>query len=374
MRNPFIVFRIAVFALSSYMNLYLFAMSIWNLASLKSIDSKTSGPGVLIFLSSIFYCCCQLLALSEYKWPSMAIFASVKFEVAWTMGISGFQLLSGLILVIAGPPAFCKSFNTSSCASMLALIPVIWISTLMLLAYSMILLFSAISHVTVLPDVWSFPVNRVPWFNSKELRPLNLPQTLNRPTSLQVTVTPAVASTSASQTVLDTDVEKGTGFLKVPSFIPQPGFFKSKPRAPTRSAHDEEDPESPSNYSSNTPIPNTPLSMRPTWAKDRDVRRGVDHPFGGKFFNLNPFRVFNATPSVPTPPPPTPPPKSEPPSQAGSTRVSYAHFPEQVANPDLPIDAKMRVKEWVRAGPRGVDGEDFIFHVGNERDSQLVVS
>ncbi|KAI0780781.1 hypothetical protein BD413DRAFT_463336 [Trametes elegans] len=407
MRNPFIVLRFVMFAILFYVNLLTVGFSVWNISVLKGLGGlAVDAPTFVVFNA------CLLLALLAaclvLSWYTSTAFDQVRYECGWTGIMSALQLASSIDITINGPPALCQGVSITACASSSLVVALSWVSSTMLLMYSFSLMTTAITHLSVIPDVWGASVCAVPWFaapsGSVESR-ISLPE------------------------VGDTKPKEVSGHFRTPIFEQ---YAKALPKTPARheppstppiwqarrsSLSIIDDPSSKRTTWTNRIFSGVPSisykrsteSLRPSWAKrGGSTRRGVDHPFAVPRAaprppqppTVRPLRTFKLkscwSPSTASPQShvafspraPARPPKAR---VAGTTGTgagagagaphsertvlsptstfyidlerdavvpvggahygrpqSYGMFPEDVVDPDMPVTRSQR-SEWVRA-------------------------
>ncbi|KAI0362269.1 hypothetical protein OH77DRAFT_38916 [Trametes cingulata] len=301
MRNPFIVLRFVLFAILVYVNLLTVGFAVWNLSELKSLQGQALGaPTFVVFNACVVLT--LLVACLVAAWYSLSAFDKVRNECGWTALVSALQLASSIDITVNGPPALCQGVSITACASSSLTVALSWISSTILLLYSFSLFTTAVTHMTVIPDVWTSSVRSVPWF----VVPSDCVESRLPPVSK-----PHPSASSADAAVLD--IKHSSFHFPTPIFeqhakaLPlSPQSPKSLPHSPTtppiwqarRSSGPtlpaDAFPPPPSSSSKRTTWTNRVFSsasstlgskrstesLRPSWAKrGAPGRRGVDHPF-----------------------------------------------------------------------------------------------
>ncbi|KAI0636823.1 hypothetical protein C8Q77DRAFT_526446 [Trametes polyzona] len=408
-RNPFIVLRFVLFAILVYVNVLTIGFAAWNLTVLKTLEGQALGaPTFVIFNACILL---ALLAMSLVSsWYSLKVVDQVRYECGWTTFIAALQLASSIDVTVNGPPALCQGVSIIACASSSLTVALSWVSSTILLLYSFSLITTTITHMNVIPDVWATSVRSVPWFVvpsdavesrvSYEEKPrysdvvdvkrssLHYPTPIFEQHAKVLPLSPKSAPESpttppiwqarrSSVPSLDMPPSKRTTWTN--------RVFSTVPSLAHKCSTE---------------------SVRPSWAKRAAPgRRGVDHPFAAPrqgpkplvLPTIRPLRTMKlkscwspatASPrsgsqtafsALASPPPPALPPKARvagaaPPRLSGTALsptstfyidlerdavvpvvggaparpVSYGMFPEDVADPDMPV-TRSRLSEWVRA-------------------------
>ncbi|OSD08709.1 hypothetical protein PYCCODRAFT_1484590 [Trametes coccinea BRFM310] len=400
LRNPFIVLRFVLFAILLYVNLLTIGFAVWNISVLRSLKAASLGAPTFV----IFNACLLLTLLAvclASSWYSHAAFSKVRYECVWTGLLSALQLASSIDVTVNGPPALCQGISITACASSSLMVALSWISSTMSLLYSFSLLTTTITHMSVVPDIWTSSVHAVPWFIV--------------PSDAVEARMPSEVKPRYSDVV---DIKRSSLHFPTPIFeqhakaLPlSPKSAESPTTPPIWQARRSSIPAADAPSSKRTTWTNRIVSgattltykrsvesMRPSWAKRAEGRRGVDHPFSvprpaPKPVAIRPLRTlklkscwsqstlsshrqttFSAIGSPRSPPalPPkarvagaAPPHLSGAPLSPSSTfyidleqnavvpvgavrPVSYGMFPEDVVDPDVPI-TRSQPSEWVRA-------------------------
>jgi hypothetical protein len=159
--------RYTVFGIFVIFNAIICSVSAWNLGILKSIGLFPTVDGFLIFLGIlgillIFPIIC-IEQTRKNALPSRVWFEVLWVSVFWIFNLSGAAATSALL-----PDLFCEmaesGWTLDRCTSTKVLVGFLWLSTVMHLAYLMILVIAAIIHAREHPDVWQAGVPDFPWF------------------------------------------------------------------------------------------------------------------------------------------------------------------------------------------------------------------
>lgn len=206
------------------------------------------------------------------------------------------------------------------------------------LTYFLTLFYLAVSHSSTYPAIWTRTVYKAPWFVEPTLGALH---TQHR--------APKKEKEPYESPVFRGDDEDDEGDL---GMLPL-----SSPHAPyMRNGDIESASVASTHYRAPPPPARSQESLRPTWAKRVNTRRGIDTPFAAVPVAQRLSRLVKSYWSAPSAPP-TPPPKVglDLPSEErlrgvflDCHRASYGFFPESVADEDKPI-SQARLSEWVRA-------------------------
>ncbi|KAI8998503.1 hypothetical protein BD414DRAFT_575024 [Trametes punicea] len=401
-RNPFIVLRFVLFAILSYVNLLTIAFAVWNFTVLKSLNVDVLGAPTFV----VFNACLLLILLAgclASSWYSTLALDKLWYECAWSGLMSVLQLASSIGITVNGPPTLCQGISITACASSSLTVALSWISSSILLLYSFSLVTTAITHMSVVPDIWTLSVRAVPWFaipiDIVESRmPLDKPRhsmdmkrsSFHFPTPIferHTKVLPRRPQSPESPTIPPI-----WGARK--SSVPTVDASASKRWTWTNRVFSD---------ASALTYKRSAESLRPSWAKRSVRRRGVDHPFAMPRAAPQPVTVHAIKPlrtlklkscwspstvssyshtafsTIGSPrSPPALPPKAHvagagAPQLLGATMsptstfyidlerdavvpvgapptrpVSYGMFPEDVVDPDMPV-ARSQPSEWVRA-------------------------
>ncbi|CDO72859.1 hypothetical protein BN946_scf185002.g44 [Trametes cinnabarina] len=400
MRNPFVVLRFVLFAILLYVNLLTIGFAVWNISVLRAIQFASLGAPTFV----VFNACLLLILIAVSlvsSWYSNAAFSGVRYETAWTGLLSALQLASSIDVTVNGPPTLCQGISITACASTSLMVALSWISSTILLLYSFSLLTTTITHMNVVPCIWITPVHAIPWFTI--------------PSGTIEARMPSEVKPRYSDVY---DFKRSSLHFPTPIFeqhakvLPLSPKFPESPTTPPiwrarRSSISTVDvPHSKRTTWTNRILSDATTlnykrsmeSMRPSWARRAEGRRGVDHPFAmsrpaPKPVAVKPLRslklkscwsqttlsshrhtTFSALGSPRSPPalPPkarvagaAPPQLSGAPLSPSSTfyidlerdavvpvgavrPVSYGMFPEDVVDPDVPI-TRSQPSEWVRA-------------------------
>ncbi|KAH9901077.1 hypothetical protein C8Q73DRAFT_229834 [Cubamyces lactineus] len=393
MRNPFIVLRFVLFAILIYVNLLMIGFAVWNLSVLKSLN--VDGLGAPTFV--IFNACLLLLFVTMCfvsSWYSSAAFDKVRYECGWTGLLSALQLASSIDVTVNGPPTLCQGIAITACASSSLMVALSWVSSTLTLLYSFSLLTTAITHMSLIPGVWTYSVHEVPWFTAPSD---NVESRMPSPEKAQKFEDEIKHAFHFSTPIFEQHAKvlpKSPVSPATPpiwqarrSSVPTLDVLASKRTTWTNRIFSG---ASPLTYKRSNE------SLRPSWAKRSAGRRGVDHPFAvaaprpAPLPTVKPLRTLKLkscwSPSTasshshtafsPRSPPAVPPkarvagaapqlagPALSPtstfyidlerdavvPVGAAPLRpVSYGMFPEDVVDPDMPV-THSRPSEWVRA-------------------------
>ena len=264
--------------------------------------------------------------------------------------------------------------------------------------YSFSLFTTAITHMSVVEDIWSSSVCSIPWFVGPST---SLPYT---PRPAKMMPDPEVVDIKRMSSHYPTPIFEQHAkalppspkselprYSGAPPSSMRPYLKSNRSSIPPPSASDRRTTWTSLLFANSRPPSlahkQSRESVRPNWAKRSSPRRGVDSPFAAPRFsisnlNLPPVRplrplklksVWSQTTVSSPPPVPALPqrahvvgasaPSHSPtgtfyidlerdavvPVGDASRPVSYGMFPEDVMDPDLPV-AKTRRSQWVRAG------------------------
>ncbi|KAI0748271.1 hypothetical protein C8Q80DRAFT_1120775 [Daedaleopsis nitida] len=410
MRNPFIVLRFALFAVLIYVNVLSIGFAAWNLTELKSLglDAHPLAPVLGAPTFVVFNSCLLVFLLVgclACSWLTFQPVDKVRYECVWTGIMSALQLAGAFSVTVNGPPLLCQGVSIIACASSSLTVALTWISCMMLLMYSFSLLTTAITHMTVIPNVWATSIRAIPWFVEP---PSSSPRSLesNRVVGEKVRRVSESLEIKRPSSHYPTPIYEQHTKALPPSPLEMP-TFPSTPTSPTwpprKGSAGSFDSVAYGPIGRRTTWTNRVMSgaaslshkmsiesMRPTWAKraSRSARRGVDLPFTMPRFSLKPpppvrplrpLKLKSCWSQSTASPPPVPalPPKARVSAtvRAGPvdtslsptstfyidleravvvsvgpvTRpVSYGMFPEDIGDPDQPI-TRSQPSEWVRA-------------------------
>ncbi|KAI1794506.1 hypothetical protein LXA43DRAFT_883612 [Ganoderma leucocontextum] len=394
MRNPFLVLRLVLFGILVYVNVLTIGFATWNLTVLKDLEIYVLGSPTFVVFNSCLLITLLALSLASLRF-SIKFIDQVRSECAWTGFLSALQLASCFAITANGPPVLCQGISIVACASSSLVVALSWISCMILVLYSFSLFTTAITHMTIIPDIWTSSVCAIPWF-------------VGPSTSLEYTPRPAKKA-RYSEVV---DIKRMSLHHPTPIFeqhaktlppspkLEPPRYSGAPPSAMRQSRKSNSGsilPPPPSDRRitwtsllfANSRPPSfahkqSRESVCPNWAKRASPRRGVDAPFATprfSFSNLPPVRplrplklksVWSQTTVSSPPAVPVLPQKAHvvgaySPSQSptgsfyidlerdavipvgdASRHLSYGMFPEDVVDPDLPI-TRARLSQWVRA-------------------------
>ncbi|KAI0673074.1 hypothetical protein C8Q78DRAFT_697722 [Trametes maxima] len=386
MRNPFVVLRFVLFAILVYVNLLIIGFAVWNLTVLKGLDVRALGaPRFVIFNACILIALLVVCLVSS--WFSRGAFDKVRDECIWTGLMSALLLASCIAITVNGPPTLCQGISITACASSSLMVALSWVSSTMLLMYSFALVTTTITHMSVIPDVWSASICSVPWF----VVPSQCVESRMPP--------PPEKTPRLSDVV---DIKRSSLHFPTPIFEQHAKTLPLSPKSPVTppiwQARRSSLPMIDAPPTKRTTWTNRVFSgmsqcstesVRPTWAtRGGAARRGVDHPFAvpraaPKPVPIRPLRPFKLkscwSPSTASshshlPAAPAPPPKARVAARSEGTGiamsptstfyidlerdavvpvgvqrpVSYGMFPEDVVDPDMPI-THSQPSTWVRA-------------------------
>ncbi|RPD66291.1 hypothetical protein L226DRAFT_609159 [Lentinus tigrinus ALCF2SS1-7] len=393
MRNPFIVLRFVLFAILVYVNILILGLAGWNISVLKGLKiHDLSAPTFVIFNACILII--MLAACLVSPWLVTKPVDKVRDECIWTGVMSGLQLASCFSITVNGPAALCQGISVTACASSSLVVALSWISCMILLLYSFSLLTTAITHMNIIPDVWSASIRTVRWYAAPEEH-LEAPSTTRYEKSRFSEMLEQKRLSFHYSTPIFEQHAKA-----LPASPLDPPKFPSTPTSPIWQSRKDSagslkfaEPALPSRRTTWTSrimsgagtlshkISNE--SMRPNWAKRASPRRGVDLPFTMPRFSfkplppvrpLRPLKLKSHWSQSTSSPPPVPalPPKARVAGPLDTTLsptstfyidlerdavvpvapvprpMSYGMFPEDVIDPDQPVTRSQRI-EWVRA-------------------------
>ncbi|KAI0665119.1 hypothetical protein C8Q70DRAFT_32016 [Cubamyces menziesii] len=398
MRNPFIVLRFVLFAILIYVNLLMIGFAVWNLSVLKSLNVDGLGAPTFVIFNA---CLLLLLVIMCFvsSWYPNAVFDKVRYECGWTSLLSALQLASSIDVTVNGPPALCQGIAITACASSSLMVVLSWVSSTLTLIYSFSLLTTAITHMSLIPGVWTYSVHEVPWFTAPSD---HLESRMPSPEKARK---------------FEDEIKHSSAHFPTPIFEQHAKVLAKFPVSPTTppiwQSRRSSVPTIDVTASKRTTWTNRIFSgasaltykrsnesLRPSWAKQSAGRRGVDHPFAvaapkpAPLPTIRPLRTlklkscwspstasshshtaFSALGSPRSPP--VVPPKARiagaapqlagpalsptstfyidlerdavvPVGAAPLRPVSYGMFPEDVVDPDMPV-THSRPSEWVRA-------------------------
>ncbi|GBE82024.1 predicted protein [Sparassis crispa] len=399
MPSPIVILRLVFFASLFYLNSLALGIAAWNIAALKSYGIHAYGPPIFVIMNALilffFLVVTTASAFVPTRWAPR-----IMFECGWTGILCILQLSSALDITISGPPSTCPSgAYKAACASSTILVAITWISSSLFTIYFLGLFSLAVTHSSIYPGIWATSVAAVPWFSETETTPVN-----DSRSSLD-----SFRDEKRKSFIYESPVFKGlTGAAHVP---PQAAPSRIlRPAKRVSSVYDnpvfgeytgaaDEEARTASFFSYvfvgpprqiSSPIPvliNNSGSDRPPWARAIETRRGLDKPFPSPTKEKlvpgperEPVRLKSTWSDTTTASTPALPPKAltgpvrvagKPNGRSGSgqyeslhqaidlpvivpspSRVeSYGMFPEDVDDPDLPIDTHSDRSEWTTADP-----------------------
>ncbi|KAG6335399.1 hypothetical protein ID866_3694 [Astraeus odoratus] len=252
MLNAFLVIRMIFFALLLYLNVLVIVFAAWNLTAVRSI--APGAPLILAANSALIILFLTLATTAEAICPK-ARPGHVRVECAWTVLTSTLQLAASINVTVNGPPMTCQfNWTWSTCASSSLLVPVTWLVTLVILGYCLTICITACVHAPWIPDLWTMPVSSVPWFDFGTKAPV---ATSGVPSTGKASKFSRFSSASNESCPITRYITERWGKL---SGVERQSQSPSNPILFSR-GHQSMD------------------SRRPTWARQMDVRRGVDQPF-----------------------------------------------------------------------------------------------
>ncbi|VDC06005.1 unnamed protein product [Peniophora sp. CBMAI 1063] len=353
MRTPFLVIRFVILALVGYLSVVALALAAWNIAAAKAAGTYAPSGAIFLIFNACFYFVLIALAFLEYVGQSVNEYASlVATECVWSGLMAVLSLAASITATIGGPPMFCHDHVPFSlCASATVLVPVSWLTGILMLSYFLTILGLAIGHMRTEPGIWTKSLYKVPWFDSDRVSkfPPVLPP-LNKHESTRL----SFLSRRHSLSVFPEDVEQSAG-----------GTPAERPSAP-----EPKTPKTPSSMFNTMPLfkrTDSSDQSRPWWARVRDIRPGIDVPFPRvlRFSTLSMSRTPRGSADQGQPPavPPLPAtqdpgiddfgqryisffPGERRPSQRVPDSASTGHH--MAYDPDRPLPRPPR-SEWVRA-------------------------
>lgn len=352
MRNPFILLRFVLFSFLLYLNILALAFAAWNVAAQR--DAQLDVQGAPIFI--IFNACCLIIyaamVITEATFSTIWTL-KVMTECVWMAAFSILQLAAAIDVTINASTIMCHlQFNANVCASSSVLIAITWISSSLSCLYLLLVIGITATHSSAHPAIWGTAMSSMPWFDS---------------------VNPSTSRQKALPNLRDVEREP----------YENPVFFDDEALSVTSSTLAVEMVQSqegkPSSFikgfSISSPQSKSVESFRPSWAKVVNARRGVDPPFvvsGKPRAVAERFKsCWSASTTFSAPPVP---PKAHTTLPRGTARqaydeyvvsvgsdfslpmiapspsrpISYGIFPDDVEDPDVPIEAQHR-SQWINA-------------------------
>ncbi len=239
--------------------------------------------------------------------------------------MSALQLASSFAITVNGPPVLCQGISITACASSSLTVALSWISCMictcsylpccvcelsltavpLVLLYSFSLLTTAITHMSVIPDVWTASIRSIPWFVEPTIPVESRPtysEKARRHSDVVVDIKRASVYHSTpiyeqhTKALPPSPCPIPQSPLKLPKFPSTPTSPVWPPRKGSAGSFDSvafgpigrrttwtsrvlNGAASLSHKYSNE-------SMRPNWAKRGAARRGVDLPFSMPHFSL----------------------------------------------------------------------------------------
>ncbi|KZT11251.1 uncharacterized protein LAESUDRAFT_754917 [Laetiporus sulphureus 93-53] len=341
MRNPAVLLRFIIFFFLLYVNVLAMGFAAWNLSAVKSAQLDVEGPAIFV----IFNSCCILLYTAlcfiELFYPSFGS-PKIMLECVAIAAFGMLQFAAAVDATVSGPPVVCSgSGNVNPCASSSVLVAVTWISASTVLMYLFAFIGIVAMHARVQGAIWGCTVTSVAWFGLQRSPYGNSDFKDAERNFYELKddeVRRAVSSVFGHDPFTD-QAEKGATVVR--------GLTISAPQSKSVE------------------------SFRPQWAKDVEPRRGVDPPFCSpppkspgvvqkvkSYWSATTASIYGAPPL---------PPKARTIASRGYPRrsvgselslpmiastpsrpISYGIFPEDVADPDVPIQTHRRT-EWIRA-------------------------
>ncbi|TFK83485.1 hypothetical protein K466DRAFT_498411 [Polyporus arcularius HHB13444] len=395
MRNPFVVLRFVLFAILVYVNILILGLAGWNITVLKGLKlHDLSAPTFVIFNACVLIF--MLAACLASPWLVNKRVDKVRDECVWTGVMSTLQVASCFSITVNGPAALCQGVSITACASSSLVVALSWISCMILMLYSFSLLTTAITHMSIIPDVWSASVRTVRWYKepvdhleaplATRYEKSRFSEMLEQKRLSFYYPTPIFEQHAKALPVSPLDLPKFPSTPTSPIWQPRKDSAGSltfaEPVLPgRRPTWTSRVMSGATSFRLSHKISNE--SMRPGWAKRASPRRGVDLPFTMPRFSLKPLPPVRPlrplklkshwSQSTASPlPAPALPPKARVAGPLDTTLsptstfyidlerdavvsvapvprpTSYGMFPEDVVDPDQPITRAQR-NEWVRA-------------------------
>ncbi|KDR81512.1 hypothetical protein GALMADRAFT_239506 [Galerina marginata CBS 339.88] len=234
-RNPFLIFRLVLLALSGNLAFLSLTFAAWNINASLSANLSVPSTSVFVIFESCLFFICVTLALAEFFRPKGRI-SYTAIECCWVGVLSLFQTGAAISSTIDGPALAChSSANWAVCASSLLLVPSTWLSSIFSLTYFLALFVTIMAHKSLYPDIWTRTIYTIEWFGQPQDR------------------------VSKEKIVQD--------------------FFRGRPSSKSDPFQEYyEDIESTAGRKKLYAIRNSVEELTP-WAPPLNVRRGIDHPF-----------------------------------------------------------------------------------------------
>ncbi|KAG5727665.1 hypothetical protein E4T56_gene12301 [Termitomyces sp. T112] len=167
MQNPFLIARFIIFALLVNLNILILAFAAWSINTAVHSNFPLSVTTVFFILESCVLFLGVILGMAEFLVPR-ANTARVLFECVWTAVLSVVQTGTAISATV-NVSVVCRSTdNREFCASSSLLIPVSWLSSVILFAYFLILFITAIAHISPFPEIWTQSISSMDWFSLQD--------------------------------------------------------------------------------------------------------------------------------------------------------------------------------------------------------------
>ncbi|KZP24767.1 hypothetical protein FIBSPDRAFT_406380 [Athelia psychrophila] len=164
MWNAFLIIRFVFFSAMVYMNLLSIIFASWNIGEVRAAGLSAPGESVFMIMTGLATFAFVAAGLAELV-SATSRSANVAFECGWTAIFSVLQTGAAVAATVNGPPSQClPNASWGVCASSFTLVPVSWLAAFIAIAYFLLLIGTAVSHMNVYPTIWWKTVYTVPWF------------------------------------------------------------------------------------------------------------------------------------------------------------------------------------------------------------------